>query len=447
MTNATSVCNKLDELSSTLDNYNISIVAITETWQSAFTDIGLPGYNLFSFPRTRTTGGGVAVYTKSTLSATPIAITSWISKSSAFEAQWVYVRPKKLPRSITAIVICVVYLPSGWKPDAGKDLYDFLTNSTDVILKKYTNCGIFIVGDFNHWNDSALYNSYSLKQVVNFPTFRNNDGDPTSILDLIMTNLSKYYKKPIPIAPLGSSKHVSVLLSPNTEVKIKTRKSITIKSRPLTTTGFEILKSFLHGETWEDVLNAKSTNQKDVLFHLIVHNYIHSSFPEKEKTIFNNDKPWMCPEIHLLIRRKHNAFMRKDPIWKSIALLTKQQIRVEKRKFCNKISNDIKHIGDSEWYKWIKKVLGTQPPSLFQIVNSVDELADCNDDKKLILNKINDHFASITTSKTPLERNKLPAFLPSADPPIIVSHLDIYKELSMLNTQKAILHRLYHPKF
>lgn len=111
LTNATTVNNKLDELTTTLDLHKVSVVAITETWEKSATNINLPGFSFFSCPRTTMTGGGVAIYIKNGLTAKSLSYRYKSGESPGFEMQWVYVRPKKLPCSVTGVAFCATYLP------------------------------------------------------------------------------------------------------------------------------------------------------------------------------------------------------------------------------------------------------------------------------------------------------------------------------------------------
>jgi hypothetical protein len=70
---------------------------------------------------------------------------------------------------------------------------------------RYPNCGIILLGDYNDLEISLLSARHNLKQVDKAP----NTG--SSILDLIITNLLKYYQTPQLLPPLGSSDHNIIL--------------------------------------------------------------------------------------------------------------------------------------------------------------------------------------------------------------------------------------------
>ena len=81
-------------------------------------------------------------------------------------------------------------------------------SSTYAICSKHPDCGVVIVGDFNHLNIQDLVRSHHLKQVVPSPTRRD------AILDYIITNLQSFYRTPHIFAPLRSSDHNSIMWTP-----------------------------------------------------------------------------------------------------------------------------------------------------------------------------------------------------------------------------------------
>jgi len=154
-------------------------------------------------------------------------------------------------RNCGGIIVATIYLPEGWKPLLGKQLYDYLSYSIDQFKIEYKNSTIIILGDFNRWNHSTLCKQFSLKQLIRFKTFyfNDNDGAETATLDLIITDLTKYYQDPQELPPLGKSRHKSILLLPYLQHNVKTNPKAITKSRPVTTKGLESLTHLLRAET------------------------------------------------------------------------------------------------------------------------------------------------------------------------------------------------------
>ena len=113
-----------------------------------------------------------------------------------------------------------------------------MTETLQQLLSVHKKAGVLICGDRNQIEMSSLLSlDPSLKQIVNDPTRLSN------ILDVIVTNLSRYYKPPLivpPISPDNPSKgvasdHNGVLAVPNTSSYDRQtfRKKIRKTIRPL----------------------------------------------------------------------------------------------------------------------------------------------------------------------------------------------------------------------
>ena len=124
---------------------------------------------------------------------------------------WLTLRPKRLPRPLSGIVVCTVYHPPGRTVQNHIALNEYLINTTDLLRYKYPDHGLVFLGDFNDFDVCNLAINHNLKQVVKQPTRGN------AILDLIVTNIQKFYRCPSIEAPLGSSDHYMVQWLPNLE--------------------------------------------------------------------------------------------------------------------------------------------------------------------------------------------------------------------------------------
>ena len=121
--------------------------------------------------------------------------------SNDFEAIWLKLKPLRLRRGISCIILCNLYHPpKGNDQDLINYLYEALTTNE----ARFANCGIIILGDFNKLNLSRLKNSFKLCQIVKFPT------RSASFLDLVLTNMKQIYDEPTKRPPFGLSDHLSV---------------------------------------------------------------------------------------------------------------------------------------------------------------------------------------------------------------------------------------------
>ena len=87
---------------------------------------------------------------------------------------------------------------------------DHLITCVDSAIRKHTECGVIITGDFNQMNDSFLKTHYTYCQIVKVAT------KGQAIVEKIWTNMNMVYSKPVDtVTELGTSDHNMVLLKPS----------------------------------------------------------------------------------------------------------------------------------------------------------------------------------------------------------------------------------------
>ncbi|CAB3994363.1 zinc transporter ZIP14-like, partial [Paramuricea clavata] len=119
------------------------------------------------------------------------------------ECLWVKLRPYRLPREISCIIACVLYN----RPLAdNNELYEYIIVSLDKILLQNPGAGVIVMDDFNQFDTKRLCRNSSLKQIVKKPT----RGKAT--LDLILTNIKRWYKDSDIVPAIRQSDHMSIML-------------------------------------------------------------------------------------------------------------------------------------------------------------------------------------------------------------------------------------------
>ena len=129
-----------------------------------------------------------------------------------YECMWLWSRPHRLPRPLSGIMIAAIYNPADRSSQEQKDIMVYLIDTIDVVCNRYPDCGIAILGDFNKLDVSDLTLHHNLKQVVECTTRE------SSILDLIVTNISKYYYSTVQNSPLGTSDHNIIIWVPLSKI-------------------------------------------------------------------------------------------------------------------------------------------------------------------------------------------------------------------------------------
>ena len=166
VSNVMSLAPKIDELRHVLRNANLDCVCITESWlRSHIHDnvVALKGFNIIRKDRVESEHGGVCVYVKDTIKFTILDDLH----DPSFEMLWIKLRPTRLPRGCTSIVVGTLY-----HPPSASDLaiMEYLTKCLSIIESRFANCGLLVLGDFNRLDITPLRNNFQLKQIVHFPT-------------------------------------------------------------------------------------------------------------------------------------------------------------------------------------------------------------------------------------------------------------------------------------
>ena len=215
---------KIDEIAHTISTLNPDITFFTETWlNEAVPDdpISINGYQLFRRDRANRQHGGVCMYVKT---PTECKILSDLHDID-HEVLWADLRPRRLPRGFSNIVVGLVYHP----PDAHDvTMRDHLISSLEKVESRYPNSAIIMAGDFNKtilplFRRAAK--AFQLKPMVDFPT----RGENT--LDQLFTNIPEYYSRPSSLPAFGLSDHLTVIMKAGTRDKSSKPKCKTIKSR------------------------------------------------------------------------------------------------------------------------------------------------------------------------------------------------------------------------
>jgi hypothetical protein len=191
-TNATSLCNKWEELAALLVEKNYPhVLAITETWFNSNSLVKINGYSHYLLNRSEGRGGGVAVYIREELCSHEVNLLDLSS-----EQVWCGIE-----LGSSKLLVGCLYRPPFSDRATNTNINESLNAACKLVEdKKYTD--LLVMGDLNHsdilWSNAGgtfkgtgrpqsiefldtLNNNY-LSQFVLEPTFGNK------VLDLVISN-------------------------------------------------------------------------------------------------------------------------------------------------------------------------------------------------------------------------------------------------------------------
>ncbi|XP_063966074.1 uncharacterized protein LOC135156759 [Lytechinus pictus] len=428
--NLRSINNKLDELDIILNQQGIGLCAVTETWLTADqpeSSFSIDGYKVFTKSRIERKGGGVAIYVKPHFNPQYI---DGLPEPGHLEVSWVRLRPHRLPRSVNCICVAAVYSPPN--DDHGEDLIQYLLRCMDILRTKYQSAGFIILGDFNRLNIQQLVSGNDMRQIVNLHVPTRGDA----VLDKVLTNFANLYSKPQILSPIGSLDHNCVLWSPKSARVKRSNRSMTRVIRPMKASDLQRFGDWISHHDWAEVLIDDNVQSACDTFYNQLDSHMNQYFPIKKVKIHHRDKPWVTPYLKSLIRKRQDAFVQGDKArWKLLRNQVQREIRNLKTEF---YIGRVKHLKDenpASWYKHIKLLTGNRSPPLEVIHDSCE--ANPEDLDAHTAEKIKSFFADVNADIPPLDRNALPAYLPSVQPAKQVNVWQVYNELKRIKPGKS----------
>ena len=377
--NVRSVVNKIDELRADcrfLHEYrDACILGITETWLDSTIGDGVVDINGFTMVRGDRTdasgkkrGGGVVLYVNDRW-CNNIAIKSSICTPD-LELLTISLRPYYLPREFTNVFATVLYIP----PSADKEaaVSTVRNNATSLANCKPDSVHI-IFGDVNHCSKEMKTSLHGFYQYVTCSTRKDN------ILDTFYSNIRHAYSSK-QLAPLKSSDHFMIHMSPIYERKLKQTKPKMTNKTLMDDNSMEQLNSCFDSTDW-DMFIADADGDVNELVEVVT-SYItfcsESIFPTKTVKIYPNDKPWITSSLRKAIVDKHNSHGTGAIDYNHKQCSVNGSIQAAKNKYKHKVESMFNTNSTKDAWKGLQHLTGmtktTKDPSILSEKGSADRL-------------------------------------------------------------------------
>ncbi|XP_068749281.1 uncharacterized protein [Montipora capricornis] len=431
LSNVMSLAPKIDEVCHVSQYANLDCVCITESWLRSHIHhsvVALSGFNLVRKDRVDSIHGGVCAYIRDNINFTILEDL----EDSSFEALWLKLRPARLPRGYSCIVLGIIYHPPN---DNDSAILDYLWQSLSSIESRFPNCGLLIVGDFNRLKTKRLQNSFDLKQIVTFPT----RGDRT--LDLVLTNLKEYYQDPIQRPPHGLSDHMSVEVQPKDRSQLSDSR-LTIKTRDLKPSNRLAMRTYLQEVDVHTLVgNAHGCAEKVSTFQSIIQHGLDSVLPLRSKTIHSRDPPWVNSALKDLIKRRQRALAENNqPMFRFLRNRVNRERKICRQRYYDSKVSQLKECKPSAWWNEVKKLSGMSSAvrDSNELMRSLQHISEEPLSALDLANLINDTFLSPMQNFTPLsaETFQLPQDHSTPHPFAVAVHA-VYLQLASINPRKA----------
>ncbi len=304
--NAQSLLANKDEVELLLNERNVDILCVSETWLTPNVPseyVSISNYHLYRSDAGR--GGGVCMYVKNVFKVTPLVMD--IVRPSGVEDIWVSVQVNKLP----SIIVGCMYR----HPKSNSDTFDYFREVLySVILRKKS---FYLLGDFN---DDLLSDKSKVKHIISNAKLTSLITTPTRIastsatlLDTIVTNQPDAVLQSSAI-PCSIADHE--LITVTTNLRRPNRTPVIKTFRELRNYSQDIFCNLLLLETHK--LNEIFANDTvDLQVHIFTetfNNCLNKCAPIVTKEIKRPSAPWMNDDLKRLIQERNNVhkFLKID---------------------------------------------------------------------------------------------------------------------------------------
>ena len=284
---------KLQNFLQILDDMNISIACVVETWFDAETgpfsrQIKEAGYELHHAYREEKRGGGVAILYKKKMKVKKGGASS--SKNSSFEYTYVTV---SMNSNRKMVIICIYR-----KQEVAFTIFhDELSKFIEKLVFK--GDAVMVVGDFNVWVDVEddingkglleMMNGYGLSQQVLYPTHRGGHTLDQIYLNEFQLNIE--YRVSDDIHGITTDHAPLLIALPSTDTQSEARK---IQYRNLKNVNIEEFKEDL-SRCFEEIEDFENQSFETLCtqYHNRSKAVVDTHAPIVEKVLKNAEPPWL----------------------------------------------------------------------------------------------------------------------------------------------------------
>ena len=375
---------------------------ITETWLKVHIDdniLSILSYNIIRPDRKGIDHGGICIYVQDSVCFKVLHD----FMNDEFEVLWMQIWPERLTRGVQSIIAEAVYHPpSACDPSMRNYLYESMSR----IEAQFSDCGLFLLGDFNKLGLSCTTNVDRCKKGRSLP-------------------------------PFGLSEHAKIKFKPLNREKLPSQKII-LQSRDLRATKRLTMRIYLEEVYVCSLVGSLETFEKKTdTLETLIKTGMDNLLPLTPKTVMTNDTPWINKQLKCLIHQRQVAFAQGDLF--SFSSLRNRVDRLRKSCRGKYYASKVEHLRNCKLHtlwKDVKTLVGmkaatrTDPMSVLRHVDPGP-----NSGPTALADAVNEAFLEPMNIFTPLAHDATSDVrYPN---PTLVSEFFVLKKLSALNPAKS----------
>ena len=346
--------------------------AASETWLHDGIDdklIRLPNYKHFRCERLSRRGGGVCVWTHSSLNAWQL---SALHQPDYLNAVWI-----SLPRA--KIILACIYLPPDVVSSKKRPIDDYIIFNSDLFLSKYCDFDVVICGDLNRYDIRLISSQIDLVNLVCEPTRSD------AILDYFLVSSVRSCDYDVSVtAPIANSDHNTINAQP--KISLGHKNAINKPLFDLRKSNIDIFATELASINWTPFYKSEADiDIKCDFFHETLLSLSSRCIPVTYVEIKESGKPWMTPLVKFAIQQRWDAYRRRDfNMFNHWKVKSKTLIESAKRNWSSKAKNDAKSL-----WKIVGSSIGTKSnDNIYALTGQYDTI-------ETAVGKMNEFFTSV----------------------------------------------------
>ena len=414
-TNSRSLQPKVNSLLRNFSELDLQLAIIAETWLTEGSQLELDtenlllGQGLHAITRSREPSaagfshGGVAVIIKENISRPKVY------KYPNPENYEVLPVITPIQGQARRMAIIAAYIPPGYSVARGRGCMQHIS---DLVLKVKSDIDdplVCVAGDFNQWDvENYLADYPDLEEVLTAPTRNNRRIDRV----FLNWNVSKHCcRSPLATEPdregiTSSSDHNIQLVETTIDLR-QSKKWTKVTFRPYTLSGAAEFEQLLSKESWQTVLSATGSNNKQRALQRILDSATDACFPLKTSRKREDDLPWMNDVARKKIKKKKAVYRDegKSRRWEALLadleryLAARQEIYLQKQR-----DNLLTDNADKNFHKNVKSFKSHEKPKEFDIRSLRPE-----ESKESIAEEAAEYFNRISKEFQPLSPSQIPS--------------------------------------
>ena len=197
-----------------------------------------------------------------------------------------------------------------------------------------------------------------------------------------------------------------------------------------------MLGHWLNNQTWKEVLEAETVDEKSEVFQNLLLMKIEEFLPQKRRKVSNVDQPFCTEQMKRLKRLKSREYQkhRRSLKWRDLNYRYKKEVSSAKKRYYKNIIKDLKTSNINHWYSKLKRLCSYDQEKLEPvIVDSIKHLSI-----KEQAEAIADKFSKVSQEYEPLQKEdiKIPDFdemsIPKFNP------IDVQANLEKIKANKSV---------